>query len=256
MPLSTGVQLLFTMLRCATLRGLLAVAGTWSGGLRAEPSNAAPAPVEASVAGGEATVPASPAAATEVAAAEPAAAEPMAAEPPPASSSSRRAFGVAVDLLPIVLSATAGEVGLSGQLWAGYDHFRFRLVGARIAVPNGIAAENGFEDQVIGAVAGIVDYTFGSHFDGWWVGAGLEYWNSTMSIASSPGATASWEALMATFGGGYIFRWGRSVHFYLEPWAGLHLRMTPAHLGFEGETYTPQRVQANASVKLGVFFDL
>jgi len=129
-------------------------------------------------------------------------------------------------------------------------------VGARIAVPNGIAADNGFEDQVIGAVAGLVDYTFGPHFDGWWVGAGLEYWNSTMSIAASPGSTASWEALMATFGGGYMFQWGSSVHFYVEPWAGLHLRMTPARLSFNGETYTPQRVQVSASVKLGVFFDL
>jgi hypothetical protein len=195
-----------------------------------------------------------------VVAAEPVAAEPVATEPvatePAQSGSSRRAFGVAVDLLPIVLSAAAGEVGLSGQIWAGVDHFRFRLAGARIAVPNGIAAKNGFEDQTLLVAAGIVDYTFGPHFDGWWVGFGLEYWDSTMAIAASPGTTAAWEALMATFGGGYIFRFGRSVHFYLEPWGGLHLRMTPARLSYNGETYTPQRVQAEVSLKLGVFFDL
>jgi len=249
--------------RYATLLCLLAGAGTWSGGLRAQPSSAGSAPDAASAGAAE---PARPVVATEAAAAEPSAteaavAEPVvgeavAAEPASESARSRRALGVGVDLLPIVLSATAGEVGLSAQVWAGFDHFRFRLVGARIAVPNGIAADNGFEDQVIGAVAGLVDYTFGPHFDGWWVGAGLEYWNSTMSIAASPGSTASWEALMATFGGGYMFQWGSSVHFYVEPWAGLHLRMTPARLSFNGETYTPQRVQVSASVKLGVFFDL
>jgi len=268
LALGIGVQLSLMMHRYATLLCLLAGAGTWSGGLRAQPSSAGTTPGNAS--GGVAVEPGSSVEATEpvatgAAVAEPlaasaveeaAVAEPVAAEPAAESGSSRRALGVGVDLLPIVLSATAGEVGLSAQLWAGFDHFRFRLVGARIAVPNGIAADNGFEDQVIGAVAGIVDYTFGPHFDGWWVGAGLEYWNSTMSIAASPGSTASWEALMATFGGGYIFQWGSSVHFYLEPWAGLHLRMTPARLSFGGETYTPQRVQANASVKLGVFFDL
>jgi len=61
---------------------------------------------------------------------------------------------------------------------------------------------------------------------------------------------------MGTFGGGYIFRFGSSVHFCLQPWAGLHLRMTPAELTFEGATYTPQRVTATASLELGVFFDL
>jgi hypothetical protein len=191
-----------------------------------------------------------------VAGAGEAATEPVAAQAAPNMVRSRRAFGVAVDLLPIVLSAAAGEVGLSGQIWAGFDHFRLRLVGARIAVPNGIAAKNGFEDQDLLVAAAVVDYVFGPHFDGWWVGGGLEYWHSTMSIAASPGSTASWEALMATLGGGYIFRWGSSVHFYLEPWAGLHLRMTPARLSFNGETYSPQRVQAEASLKLGVFFDL
>jgi hypothetical protein len=230
---------------CVLAGGLLASVGTWSSTLRAEPSLGEPASGAATAQG-----------ATAAGVVEPAVAPSLVATEPAPALRSRRAVGVIVDLLPIVLSATAGEVGLSGQVWLGIDHLRLRLVGARIAVPNGIAASDGFEDQVLIAAAGIVDYTFGSHFDGWWVGAGIEYWDGTMSIAASPGSTASWQAVMATFGGGYIFRFGSSVHFCLEPWAGLHLRMTPAELNFDDQAYTPQRVTATASLKLGVFVDL
>jgi hypothetical protein len=251
--------------RCATrlcfLAGcqLVGVAA-WPRGLHAEPSGAASAPDVLATSGTVAAEPGS------LVAGEPVAGTPLVAEPVAGQAHveeaaapaprSRRAVGAIVDLFPIVLSATAGEVGLSGQLWLGIDHVRLRLVGARIAVPNGIAANDGFEDQLLLVAAGIVDYTFGSHFDGWWLGAGVEYWDGTMSIVESPGSTASWQALMTTFGGGYIFRFGKSVHFCLEPWAGLHLRMTPAKLTFDDEAYTPQRVSATVSLKLGVFIDL
>jgi len=40
---------------------------------------------------------------------------------------------VPADLLLIALSASAGQLGASGQIWAGLGHTRLRLVAARIA---------------------------------------------------------------------------------------------------------------------------
>jgi hypothetical protein len=163
-----------------------------------------------------------------------------------------------VDLLPVVLSASAGELGLSGQVWAGFDHVRWRLVGARLALPNWLAAKDGFQDQTTTVLAGIVDYVWGDHFDRWWLGAGLEYWHSSIAHEDVPGRRVAWDAGIATVGGGYIWPLlgDADVRFYIEPWAAAHLRWTPAHPTLEGHDHTPARVNGEVSLKLGVFFEL
>lgn len=177
-------------------------------------------------------------------------------EVPPARP--RRAIGFTLDLLPIVLSASVGELGLSGQIWLGFDHIRLRLVGAHMALPDWVGAKDGFEDQTLTSAAAIVDYVFGDHFDGWWVGGGFEYWHSSIGHEDVPGRRVAWDAAVATAGGGYIWRAlaNDDVSFYVEPWAAAHLRITPASPELDGHRYTPSRVNGEVSLKLGVFFDL
>ena len=170
----------------------------------------------------------------------------------------RRAIGFTIDLLPILLSASVGELGLSGQIWLGLDHIRVRLVGAHMALPDWVGAKDGFQDQKLSSAAAIVDYVFGDHFDRWWVGGGFEYWHSSIGHEDVPGRRVSWDSVVATVGGGYIWRAiaNDDVSFYVEPWAAGHLRLTPASPELDGHTYTPSRVNGEVSLKIGVFFDL
>src|SRR6476620_8963331 len=156
----------------------------------------------------------------------------------------RRAIGFTIDLLPILLSASVGELGLSGQIWLGFDHIRVRLVGAHMALPDWVGAKDGFQDQKLSSAAAIVDYVFGDHFDHWWGGGGFEYWHSSIGHEDVPGRRVSWDSVVATVGGGYIWRAlaNDDVSFYVEPWAAGHLRVTPASPDLDGYTYTPSRV--------------
>ena len=183
---------------------------------------------------------------------------PPEAAAPATAEGSRRAIGFTLDLLPIALSASVGEVGLSGQIWLGFNHIRLRLVGARLALPDWVGAQDGFEDQTLFSGAAIVDYVFGERFDRWWVGGGFEYWHSSIGHEDVPGRRVAWDAGVATAGGGYIWRalGNDDVSFYLEPWAAAHLRLTPASPELDGHSYTPARLNAEVSLKLGVFFEL
>ena len=175
---------------------------------------------------------------------------------PPAAeaSTSRKAIGVTIDLLPIVLSASAGEVGLSGQLWGAIDHYRLRLVGAHLTQPDWLAAKGGFEERRTTAFAVIGDYLFGDNFDGFWVGGGFEYWHESIGHEEAPGERDSWDTVAATAGGGYI--WRVVGNFFLEPWTAAHLRLTPASASLAGETYEPQWLSAEVSLKIGFFVEL
>jgi hypothetical protein len=162
------------------------------------------------------------------------------------------AIGVTIDLLPIVLSAAHGEAGGSLQLWYGHRHVRGRLVAAHIAFPDAFASD-GFRDKTTDVGAAIVDYLFGDRFDGWWIGAGGEYWANRM-INASNGEAGRWSNLVATAGGGYIWRVYRT--FYVEPWGAAHLLVSGTHTTIGGADHDDQRVTAEVSLKLGVFFDL
>lgn len=166
----------------------------------------------------------------------------------------RLALGFAIDLLPTVLSATAGQFGMGGQIWVGIDHVRLRLVGAQIADPNWLAADQGFRDRESTVLAFIVDYVFGPHFDRWWVGTGFELWENSIANVNAPGQRATWSEVVWTAGGGYIFRFRHN--FYVEPWAAGHVVMNDTSVSLGGQTYQPVRVLAEVSLKLGWFLDL
>jgi hypothetical protein len=185
------------------------------------------------------------------AASEVAASSEGAPENPPRSA---RAIGLTVDLLPIALSASAGQLGASGQVWAGLTHARLRLVAARIAFPDWLAGKDGFEQQRTSVGAVLVDYVFGDHFDKWWLGSGFEYWHSSIGHRDFADARTSWNTPVWTLGGGYIAP--IVGNFCIEPWAAGHVAVTDASPSIGGQTYRPQRVNGEVSLKLGVFFDL
>jgi hypothetical protein len=164
------------------------------------------------------------------------------------------ALGLTVDLLPIALSATAGEFGMSSQVWLGVDHLRFRLVGARLSQPNWLAAKDGFRNQRTTVGALIFDYVFGDHFDKWWVGTGIEVWRSSIGHEDAEQQRASWTNAVGTVGAGYI--WPVFGNFYIEPWGAAHVVLNDPPIRLKGKTYEPLPVMGEVSLKVGWFLDL
>ena len=114
------------------------------------------------------------------------------------------ALGFNLDLLPTVLSAANGKLGYAPQVWLGLGHARVRFVGAHLEPPTAFAfAPSGFRNPTTTAFAALLDYTFGSRFDGAWVGSGFEVWMDSIEHDGVAG-TARWTSVVFTGGGGYI----------------------------------------------------
>ena len=165
----------------------------------------------------------------------------------------RTAVGFTFDFLPTAMSAACGKAGYSYQTWLGVDHVRCRLVGAQIYMPDSLGASKGFENRSMTVAAGIIDYVFGEHFDGAWVGSGVELWQNRIRH-SSTGANLEWTNQVLTLGGGYIYR--VAGNFYVEPWGAAHYIMNQRQVRGGTDSYAPQRVSAEVSLKAGYFFDM
>jgi hypothetical protein len=175
-----------------------------------------------------------------------------AAEPEPKPRA--MALGVQFDLFPTVISAINGELGYAPQVWLGIGHARLRVIGAHLEPPDALAfADEGFENPTTTAFAVTIDYTFGDHFDGFWLGGGFEVWQRTIEHTGVE-ERASWSSTVATFGGGYIWRF--AGNFFLDPWAGLHATLNPEAVLVGAYSYDPTPVVVSASVKVGWFVDL
>jgi uncharacterized protein (DUF1697 family) len=164
------------------------------------------------------------------------------------------AVGAQLDLFPTVVSAINGKLGYAPQVWLGIDHARLRLVGAHLEPPDALAfAKEGFKNPTTTAFAVLIDYTFGEHFDRWWLGTGFEQWTRSIQHDGVSG-TARWQSTIFTFGGGYI--WRAAGNFYLDIWAALHLTMDPETVTLGTYDYEPSPLLASGGLKLGYFFDL
>lgn len=164
------------------------------------------------------------------------------------------AIGLQLDLFPTVISAINGSLGYAPQVWLGVGHARLRLIGAHLEPPDALAfADDGFENPTTTSFAVTIDYTFGDHFDGFWLGGGFELWQRTIEHRDVP-VTAAWTSTVATFGGGYIWRF--AGNFFLDPWAALHATLNPESVFVGTYEYDPAPVVASASVKVGWFADL
>jgi hypothetical protein len=153
-------------------------------------------------------------------------------------------FGTELDVVPFLndgyyLSAIVGKGRLRG-----------RIVRTELTTP-GFATEDGFKDNDLEVWAGIVDIYFKDDFKGWWFGPGLERWTGEVTEEAS-GARRGYETTILTLGGGYT--WWFSKHFYLNPWAAVHIPIGgDRDVAFPSSSFsidpTPE-----ASIKIGVLF--
>jgi hypothetical protein len=161
------------------------------------------------------------------------------------------ALGFNVDLLPTVLSAANGKLGYAPQVWVGIGHVRVRFVGSHLEPPDAFAfAPKGFRNPTTTAFASIIDYTFGSNLDRWWIGSGFEIWEQTIEHDGVAG-TAGWSSVVFTLGGGYI--WRLAENFFVDPWLGAHAVMNPQTVSLGASEYKPFPLQGELSLKLGWF---
>ncbi|WP_147415865.1 hypothetical protein [Ulvibacterium marinum] len=153
--------------------------------------------------------------------------------------------GFELDALPYLTG------GYYGSVWVGHNHFRYRVVVANLEMPD-FFVEDGFTNNELQAYAVIVDYFFKPELKGWWVGTGLEYWDSKIQTDAEL-ETADYNNTVFTLGGGYVWKFHKN--FYLNPWAAAHLRVAgdkdvPVDSSiFETPLFTPE-----ISLKLGWHF--
>lgn len=163
----------------------------------------------------------------------------------------KQTVGVAIDLLPPILSATAGDFGYSAQLWYGYKKFRVRGVIAGFSTPDKITGNDDFTNLKTTATALIFDYFLKKNFKGWWFGAGMEQWNNNIT-SNLNDQDYHFKNYVATAGSGYIFKVYKN--FYIEPWGALHYVMDNNTIAVENTEYKTKKIQGELSCKIGWHF--
>ncbi|HEX3074526.1 MAG TPA: hypothetical protein VHP30_13025 [Ignavibacteriales bacterium] len=155
------------------------------------------------------------------------------------------AVGFELDAFPFINS------GYYGSAWLGIDHLRLRGVIAKTTVPS-FVVEDGFSDLKTTAYAFIADYFFKENYEGWWIGAGAEYWDNSIKNSDNK-ASAGFSNVQFTLGGGYVWKIWRNL--YINPWGALHLRAAgDAEMNVGGKNYENALLLPEASVKIGWHF--
>ncbi len=150
--------------------------------------------------------------------------------------------GMEVDALPFITG------GYYLSVWGGYRHFRYRVVLTEVKTPSFLISKE-FSDNRVEVYALITDYFFQPGFRGFWIGTGLEWWKGEI-FARDKSAKGEYSNYLYTLGGGYVWKFYRN--FYLNPWAGAHLRVggdTKADVGIR--QFHPALVTPEMSLKLG-----
>jgi hypothetical protein len=163
----------------------------------------------------------------------------------------KQTVGIAIDLLPPILSATTGHFGYSAQLWYGYNKFRVRGVIAGFHMPDKLMGNEDFTDLRTTATALIFDYFKGYNFRGWWIGGGFEMWNNTIT-SKVDNNDYNFKNYVATAGVGYIFKVYKN--FYVEPWGALHYVLNNEIVTAGDTEYKTKKFQGEISLKIGWHF--
>lgn len=167
------------------------------------------------------------------------------------STVTKQTIGFAIDLLPIIMSASTGHFGYSAQVWYGYDKYRIRGVVAGFQMPDQLMGNEDFKDLNTTAIALIFDYFLKNNFRGWWFGGGFEMWNNTIT-SKTDNNDYTFTDYVATAGSGYIFKVYRN--FYIEPWGAVHYVLSNEKVSVGATEYTSKKFQGEVSVKLGWHF--
>lgn len=135
--------------------------------------------------------------------------------------------------------------------WAGKGRVRARVLTAHVHKPEWITPE-GFTNNQVTAYALLGDYFLKEDWDGWWLGAGMVYWDSSIQLPSGSNTTF-YENWMLNGSVGYQWKFYRN--FYLCPWAGLHLRIEgDKEVSIDGSSFTTPLFTPEASLKIGWYF--
>ena len=153
--------------------------------------------------------------------------------------------GLELDVLPY---ATGGYFGAA---WMGKGLWRVRALTAYVKKPDW-STKNGFANHQIHAYALVVDRFLKKDWKGWWAGAGLVYWNSSIQ-ADTKINTATFNNLLAKGSVGYHFTLNK--HFYLSPWASLNFKLAgDKNISVDNKIYSLPLINPEASLKLGYRF--
>jgi hypothetical protein len=163
----------------------------------------------------------------------------------------KQTVGVAIDLLPIIMSASTGHFGYSAQLWYGYRKFRVRGVIAGFQMPDKLMGNDDFEDLRTTATALIVDRFNNYNFRGFWIGGGFEIWNNTIT-SKIDSKDYYFKNYVATAGIGYIYNVYKN--FYIEPWSAVHYVLNNETVSVSDTEYKTKKFQGEVSVKIGWHF--
>jgi hypothetical protein len=166
--------------------------------------------------------------------------------PRDASTERSLALGLEVGVLPPLMSAIAGGLGVSGQ--TGKDRWRLRLVGAHLRYPDALIGNDAFRQQEATVAALLIDRFLFPGFRGPWIGAGAELWSSSIGQQTGP-ARAGWTDAVLTVGVGYVWKFWRDL--YLNPWAAAHWTTSSHAIALYGSTFMPRRLSAEVSPKVG-----
>ena len=163
----------------------------------------------------------------------------------------KHTVGVAIDLLPPIMSATTGHFGYSAQLWYGYKKNRVRGVVAGFYMPDKLMGNDDFTDLKTTAIALIFDRFLKYNFRGWWFGAGAEMWSNTIT-SKMDNSNHHFTNYVATAGTGHIFKVYKN--FYVEPWGAVHYVLNNETVSVEGTEYQTKKFQWEVSLKIGWHF--
>lgn len=153
--------------------------------------------------------------------------------------------GLELDVLPY---ATGGYFGAG---WIGKDLWRMRVLTAFVKKPDW-STTKGFSNHQIHAYALVADRFFKKDWKGWWAGAGLVLWNSTIQTNARI-QTAKFNNLLVNGSVGYNITLYK--HFYVSPWASLNLRVAgDKNIPVDNKIYTLPTLNPEASLKFGYCF--
>lgn len=153
--------------------------------------------------------------------------------------------GVEQDVLPYITG------GYFAGVWVGKGHLRGRALLARVHKPD-LIIPDGFTNNWVTAYALVGDYFLKTNWQGWWISSGLVFWDSRIQ-SDERLDTAHYQNTLLNGSLGYNWKFFR--HFYLSPWAGLHLRIGgDQQVTTGGKTFKPPLLNPEASLKLGWHF--
>ncbi|MCK9281914.1 MAG: hypothetical protein M0P71_14910 [Melioribacteraceae bacterium] len=157
----------------------------------------------------------------------------------------KQTFGTELDLLPYISG------GYYASAWYGIDQFRFRTILTKTTVPQFAVAE-GYKDNKLNVYALITDYFFKKNFEGFWIGTGLEYWDSQITYEAE-NQTSSYNNTVFTLGGGYVWKFYKNI--YLNPWVAFHYIIAGDNeVKVGSRTFKPNEFTPEASIKIGWYF--